>query len=72
MYLYTLRQTCSVVVLNLRMSTLRVRNPSFKTKKEDPSFVLQYNYTSNRFARRTSFGLCPAVFTVQFTLVLAK
>jgi len=58
--------------LNLRMSTLEVRNPGFKTNKEDPSSILQYNYTSKRFAGRTSFGLCPVVFTVQFALVLAK
>lgn len=70
--IYVLRQMCSTVVLNLRMSTLRVRNPSFKTKKEDPSSILQSNCTSNRFARRISFGLCPAVFTVQFTLALAE
>lgn len=71
LYIYTLMQTCSRVVLNLRLSTLGVRNPSFKIKK-DPSSILQYNCTLNRFARRTSFGLCPAVFTVQFTLALAK
>lgn len=65
-------QMCSIENLNLRMSTLGIRNPNFKTKKEDPTFILQYNCISNRFSSRTSFGLCPVVFTIQFTLTLAK
>lgn len=65
-------QMCSIVVLNLRMSALGIRNPNFKTKKEDPTSILQYTCTSNRFASRTSFGLCPVFFAVQFTLTLAK
>lgn len=69
---YAHMQMCSIVVLNLRMSTLGIRNPNFKTKKKDTTSILQYNCPSNRFASRTSFGLCPVVFTVQFTLTLAK
>lgn len=69
---YVLMQMSSIVVLNLRMSTLGIKNPNFKIKKEDPTSILQYNCTSNRFASRTSFGICPVVFTVQFILTLAR
>lgn len=77
MYLYKYvsfinTQICSIVISSLRMSNLGMRNPSFETKKEDPSSIFQYNCTSNIFARRIYFGLCPAVFTVRFTLALAK
>lgn len=65
-------QICSRVISSLRTSSLGMKNPSFKTKKEDSSSIFQYNCTSNIFARRTYFGLCPAVFTVLFTLALAK